>query len=60
MATREMDSGIVVLTPTQECPTVTSRLYDWAVANPLKVQAALALVAGSIPEGLRQLLVILL
>lgn len=54
-----MTSGIIVA-PTQECPTVTSKLYDWMVANPLKVQALLALVAGSIPEGLRQALVILL
>lgn len=43
-----------------ECPTVMTRVQAWVKANPLKVQALLALVAGSLPEAVRQALVILL
>lgn len=44
----------------EECPTVLSKLQAWIKANPLKVQALLALFAGSLPETAKQVLAILL
>lgn len=43
-----------------ECPTALTRLQAWVAANPIKVNALIALVAGSLPETARQVLAILL
>lgn len=58
----EMIPAANVLLPDKAPPStpMLERLVSWLRANPLKTQAALALLAGAVPETLRQLLVILL
>lgn len=58
--TSERVSYVNVHPATEPQPTVGERLYAWATANPLKTQALFALIAGSLPEGLRQAGLILL